>query len=53
MILIADSGSTKCAWAICTSNGKILSIHKTSGFNPKYSSFDNITSELKLFGLVV
>ena len=46
MILIADSGSTKCAWAICTTGGKILSIHKTSGFNPKYSSFDSITSEL-------
>ena len=46
MILIADSGSTKCAWAICTQDGKTLSIHKTSGFNPKYSSFDSITSEL-------
>ena len=46
MILIADSGSTKCDWAICTTDGKILSIHKTSGFNPKYSSFDSITSEL-------
>ena len=46
MILIADSGSTKCAWAICTTDGKILSIHKTSGFNPKYSSFDMITLEL-------
>ena len=46
MILIADSGSTKCAWAICTTDGKILSIHKTSGFNPKYSSFDIITLEL-------
>lgn len=46
MILIADSGSTKCAWAICTTDGKILSVHKTSGFNPKYSSFDSITSEL-------
>jgi N-acetylglucosamine kinase-like BadF-type ATPase len=46
MILIADSGSTKCAWAICTTDGKILSIHKTLGFNPKYSSFESITSEL-------
>ena len=46
MILITDSGSTKCAWANCTTDGKILSIHKTSGFNPKYSSFDSITSEL-------
>ena len=46
MILIADSGSTKCAWASCTTDGKILSIHKTSGFNPKYSSFDSITLEL-------
>ena len=46
MILITDSGSTKCAWANCTTDGKILSIHKTLGFNPKYSSFDIITSEL-------
>ena len=46
MILIADSGSTKCAWAICTTDGKILSIHKTSGFNPKYNTFESITSEL-------
>ena len=48
MILIADSGSTKCSWAICTTSGKILFIHKTLGFNPKYSSFDNITSELNI-----
>ena len=46
MILIADSGSTKCAWALCNSDGKIISVHKTLGFNPKYSSFDSITSEL-------
>ena len=46
MILIADSGSTKCDWAVCNKEGEILSIHKTLGFNPKYSSFDSITLEL-------
>ena len=51
MILIADSGSTKCAWAICTTDGKILSIHKTSGFNPKYNTFESITSELNMSNL--
>mgnify|MGYP000340132855 CR=1 FL=1 len=51
MILIADSGSTKCAWAICNTDGKILSIHKTSGFNPKYNTFESITSELNMSNL--
>jgi len=46
MILIADSGSTKCAWAVCNTDGEILSIDETLGFNPKYSSFESITSEL-------
>lgn len=46
MILIADSGSTKCAWAACNADGLILSIEETLGFNPKYSSFESITSEL-------
>ena len=46
MILIADSGSTKCAWAVCNTEGEILSIDGTLGFNPKYSSFESITSEL-------
>lgn len=46
MILIADSGSTKCAWAVCNIDGEILSIDKTLGFNPKYSSFESITLEL-------
>ena len=47
MILIADSGSTKCAWAICTTDGKILSIHKTVGFNPKYTSDESLLKELE------
>ena len=46
MILIADSGSTKCAWAVCNTDGGILFIYETLGFNPKYSSFESITSEL-------
>ena len=46
MILIADSGSTKCTWAYCSENGKIISMHSTIGFNPKYSSYSDISDEL-------
>ena len=36
MILIADSGSTKCNWAACSNEGGgIIQIHKTVGFNTK------------------
>ena len=34
MILIADSGSTKCNWAICDQNGNQLDEERTIGFNP-------------------
>jgi len=42
MILIADSGSTKCHWAVCSNEGEIIQIHKTVGFNPKYTSDKNL-----------
>lgn len=47
MILIADSGSTKCDWAQCSVSGDILQIHKTVGFNPKYTTRQNMISELE------
>ena len=36
MILIADSGSTKCSWAICDEKGKIIDRCNTIGFNPYF-----------------
>lgn len=47
MIIIADSGSTKCAWAQCSTNGEILKIHETVGFNPKYTSHNSLLTELE------
>jgi len=46
MILIADSGSTKCSWSLCNSNGEVISNHKTSGFNPHFNSFDSMIKEM-------
>ena len=36
MILIADSGSTKCDWAIIQSSGEVKSTFKTMGLNPYF-----------------
>ena len=47
MILIADSGSTKCNWAVCSNDGGIIQIHKTVGFNPKYTSEKNLLDALE------
>jgi len=47
MILIADSGSTKCNWAACSNDGEIIQIHKTVGFNPKYTSDKNLLDALE------
>lgn len=47
MILIADSGSTKCDWAQCLTDGKIVKIHQTVGFNPKYTSHKNLQHVLE------
>ena len=46
MILIADSGSTKCSWAECSKNGEIIQMHKTVGFNPKYTSEKSLLNAL-------
>jgi len=44
---MADSGSTKCNWAVCSNDGEIIQIHKTVGFNPKNTSDKNLLDALK------
>jgi len=46
MIIIADSGSTKCSWALCNSDGNIQSMHQTVGFNPKFNTFESMIKEM-------
>ena len=47
MILIADSGSSKCDWAYCDDNGKKLEIIKTIGLNPYFLSSNQILEKLE------
>ena len=47
MILIADSGSTKCSWALCSNKGEMISLHSTAGFNPEFNTFDSILKEME------
>ena len=46
MILIADSGSTKCSWALCNEYGKLIKEINTLGFNPYFIDKKNICKEL-------
>ena len=46
MILIADSGSTKCSWAICV-NGQIIDRCSTIGFNPYFISSKQVAINLQ------
>ena len=46
MILIADSGSTKCSWALCEENGTLVKEIMTIGFNPYFIDKKNILIEL-------
>ena len=46
MILIADSGSTKCSWAICN-NDKIIDRCTTIGFNPYFITSKQVFNNLK------
>lgn len=46
MILIADSGSTKCSWALCNKYGKLIKEINTLGFNPYFIDKKNICKEL-------
>jgi glucosamine kinase len=44
--LIADSGSTKCDWALVNEEGKILDVLKTRGMNPYFHDRNFILAEL-------
>ena len=46
MILIADSGSSKCDWAFFDSETNQLKIIETIGFNPYFTSSEKIIQEL-------
>ena len=47
MILIADSGSTKCNWVLCEKNGFLKEEINTIGFNPYFINQKDILSHLK------
>ena len=51
MIVIADSGSTKCSWAICDSSGQIIDRCSTIGFNPYFITSAKVYKHLKDSGL--
>lgn len=45
MILIADSGSTKCAWKLISADGAMTAFY-TSGINPFFRTTESIYEEL-------
>ena len=47
MIVIADSGSTKCSWAICDSSGQIVDRCSTIGFNPYFITSTKVYKHLE------
>tara|TARA_B100000482_G_scaffold183735_1_gene158876 strand:+ start:1102 stop:1947 length:846 start_codon:yes stop_codon:yes gene_type:complete len=51
MIVIADSGSTKCSWAISDSSGQIIDRCSTIGFNPYFITSAKVYKHLKDSGL--
>jgi hypothetical protein len=52
MILIADSGSTKCSWALVDQQGNLIKEISTIGFNPYFIDKKNILKELKKSSLL-
>lgn len=46
LILIADSGSTKCDWLLLDINGNYQDSYKTMGFNPFFHSTELIASKI-------
>ncbi|SVC14301.1 uncharacterized protein METZ01_LOCUS267155 [marine metagenome] len=46
MILIADSGSTKCSWVVCDLEGNLIEKCKTIGFNPFFTNKESIIKHL-------
>lgn len=47
MILIADSGSTKCSWALCDTTGTLIKEISTIGFNPYFINHSCIIEHLE------
>ena len=47
MILVADSGSTKCDWLMINAQGETLGEYSTMGLNPYFHSPDEIEEALK------
>jgi N-acetylglucosamine kinase-like BadF-type ATPase len=47
MILIADSGSTKCDWALVEENSSDFSLLSSKGFNPYFHDKEFILNELE------
>ncbi|WP_306644062.1 BadF/BadG/BcrA/BcrD ATPase family protein [Sanyastnella coralliicola] len=47
MILIADSGSTKCDWLLIDKSGEHLGEYKTMGLNPYFHSAEVVESTLR------
>ena len=45
MILIADSGSSKCAWKLISSSGEMQTLY-TTGINPFFRSSESVYEEL-------
>lgn len=46
MILIADSGSTKCDWILTNTQGEKLNSFSTMGFNPMFHTSEVIAAEI-------
>ena len=47
MIIIAESGSTKCHWILCDKHGEIKKEFKTIGLNPYFTKKNEIINTLK------
>ncbi|MDZ4752799.1 MAG: ATPase [Flavobacteriales bacterium] len=47
MVLIADSGSTKCDWALLDSKGNKLGIYETIGLNPYFHTSEAMSSAIQ------
>lgn len=48
MILIADSGSTKCDWLLIETNGEVVDTFSTMGFNPYFHNSQFVREQLNL-----
>lgn len=53
MILIAESGSTKCDWVLLDKQGTEIDRWNTMGFNPYFHSAEKVAEELRATALSV